>query len=270
MPWSLPPTSSSTGSMNPRRSKCRPHARAAAIAAHGGRRRPLAARTSTLPTGSARPSPVIEAAAGASISATATAPASRSASTAPWSSPMADASAEAGDDGRVPGRMGPCSRRPPTRVDGELVLMPGDANLARGAHIDAPIRLEIRNDHITTIDGDHASADVLRALLERFERWRRLRHRARSTLGTEPGPSPARTGPVRRRAARSDRRAAAGRHRDRSPSGRTCIADRPCPGSSRDSSLPGRHRSPSPTSIALSVEGELVGALAPDVYEAPG
>jgi len=149
-------------------------------------------------------------------------------------------------------------------VDGQVVLMPGDVNLARGAHIDAPIRLEIRNDLITTIDGDHASADVLRALLERFDRADAY-GAAHLGLGLNPGcarpprlfddelldpiVSQLRAGVVTL------------------AFGENLVADRPCPGVT-ELVLPGRTVVADTT--ALSVEGELVGDVAPDVYEAPG
>ena len=49
---------------------------------------------------------------------------------------------------------------------GQLVLMPGDANLSANRMIDSPVVLQLIDDHISTIEGDSPDADVVRALLE--------------------------------------------------------------------------------------------------------
>ena len=51
-------------------------------------------------------------------------------------------------------------------VQGQLVLMPGDANLSANRLIDSPVVLRIIDDHISEIEGHSPDADVIRALLE--------------------------------------------------------------------------------------------------------
>jgi len=51
-------------------------------------------------------------------------------------------------------------------VRGQLVLMPGDANLAASRLISSPVVLQIVGDHVAAIEGDSPDADVVRALLE--------------------------------------------------------------------------------------------------------
>lgn len=51
-------------------------------------------------------------------------------------------------------------------VNGQLVIMPGDANLGATRLISSPLVLQIVNDHISAIDGESPDADVLRALFE--------------------------------------------------------------------------------------------------------
>lgn len=57
----------------------------------------------------------------------------------------------------------------PDTVSGTLIVLPGDANLALGRHIASPIRLTIEHDLVTSIDGDHGDADLLRTQIERAD-----------------------------------------------------------------------------------------------------
>ena len=54
-------------------------------------------------------------------------------------------------------------------VTGDIVLMPGDTNLAIGDFIRSPTRLSIQDDLLTAIDGDHGDGDALRALIEHLD-----------------------------------------------------------------------------------------------------
>lgn len=149
-------------------------------------------------------------------------------------------------------------------VDGDLVVMPGDGNLARVHHISSPIRLTIRNDRVVAIDGDNADADVIRALFEAMDTVDAYGIAALS-LGLNPG------------------HAVAGDPFDavlvdaglaRLSAGVITVAfgdnvhaDRPCPAlvglalSRRSLTLDGTD---------LCRDGTLVGDAAPDVYELPG
>lgn len=51
-------------------------------------------------------------------------------------------------------------------VSGQLVVMPGDANLGAARMIASPVVLHIADDYVSTITGESPDADVLRALLE--------------------------------------------------------------------------------------------------------
>ena len=149
-------------------------------------------------------------------------------------------------------------------VEGDLVVMPGDANLARGVHISSPIRLTIRQDRIITIDGDNADADVLRALFEAMDTVD-----AYGVASVSLGLNPGRLSPGR---AFDD--VLVDRGLARLTAGVVTIAfgdnehaDRPCPGQV-GLALVGR-------SVALDDSpichlGNLVGDATPDVYELPG
>jgi hypothetical protein len=149
-------------------------------------------------------------------------------------------------------------------VDGDLVIMPGDGNLARRTHINSPIRLTVRDDRIIAIDGDNADADVLRALFEAMDTVDAY-GMASLSLGLNPG------------------RLAAGRPFDdvlveaglaRLSAGVVTIAfgdndhaDRPCPD---QVGLALSRRTVTLDDTALCDAGELVGDATPDVYELPG
>lgn len=47
-------------------------------------------------------------------------------------------------------------------VNGTLVLAPGDANLTFKRYIESPVRLTIRDDHVTTVEGDGVDAALMR------------------------------------------------------------------------------------------------------------
>lgn len=150
------------------------------------------------------------------------------------------------------------------RVSGDVVLMPGDANLSRGSHISSPIRLTVRNDMITTIDGDSADADVVRALFEHLDDPDAYGI-ASISLGLNPG-APLSGAPFE--AALTDPTLA------RLTAGVVCLsfgdnlhADRPSAGTI---TLALSRRTLEVDGIALTAHGDLLGALAPDVYELPG
>ena len=149
-------------------------------------------------------------------------------------------------------------------VEGDVVVMPGDGNLARATHISSPIRLTIRQDRIVAIDGDNADADVLRALFEAMDTVDAYGI-ASVGLGLNPG------------------RAGAGAPFDdvltdaglaRLSAGVVTVAfgdnvhaDRPCPARV---GLALSRRSVSLDGTAICDNGVLVGDAAPDVYELPG
>lgn len=54
-------------------------------------------------------------------------------------------------------------------VSGDIVLMPGDTNLATGDFVRSPTRLSINDDLLTAIDGDHGDGDAIRALIEHLD-----------------------------------------------------------------------------------------------------
>jgi 2,5-dihydroxypyridine 5,6-dioxygenase len=53
-------------------------------------------------------------------------------------------------------------------VNGTLVLAPGDANLTFKRYIGSPVRLTLRDDHVTAIEGDGVDALMMR---EHLEAW---------------------------------------------------------------------------------------------------
>ena len=54
-------------------------------------------------------------------------------------------------------------------VTGDIVLMPGDTNLALQDFVRSPTRLTIHDDLLTAIDGDHGDGDAIRALIEHLD-----------------------------------------------------------------------------------------------------
>lgn len=149
-------------------------------------------------------------------------------------------------------------------VDGDVVVMPGDGNLARSNHISSPIRLTVRNDRIVAIDGDNADADVVRALFEAMDTVDAYGIGSVG-LGLNPGSADA-GGPFD--AVLVDAGLA------RLTAGVITIAfgdnvhaDRPCPG---QVGLALARRSLSIDGTELCRDGILVGDASPDVYELPG
>lgn len=149
-------------------------------------------------------------------------------------------------------------------VEGDLVVMPGDGNLARAAHISSPIRLTIRQDRIVAIDGDNADADVVRALFEAMDTVDAYGiasiglglNPGRADWGgpfddvlTDPGLAQLSAGVVT------------------VTFGDNVHADRPCPGRV---GLALSRRSVTIDGAALCQAGVLVGDATPDVYELPG
>lgn len=145
-------------------------------------------------------------------------------------------------------------------VQGEIVLMPGDANLAIGQLLRSPVRLEIIDDHISTIGGESADADVIRALLEEPELGS-----AYGIAGFTIGLNPPRT-PL---ALLDDR--LCDPHIARLLAGvvtlsfgDNLLADRPCP---QTITFALRRRSLHIDNLPAITKGELQGHYAPDVYE---
>lgn len=149
-------------------------------------------------------------------------------------------------------------------VDGDIVLMPGDANLSHGSHLRSPVRLTVVDDRLTAIDGDSADADVLRALFEFLDNDDAYGV-ASVQLGLNPGRRLARApfDEVLVDAALAPLTAGV----VTVAFGDNPHADRPCTGTV---AVALARRSVDLDGSALCDRGELVGAVAPDVYELPG
>lgn len=65
-------------------------------------------------------------------------------------------------------------------VNGTLVLAPGDANLTFKRYVETPVRLTLRDDHVTEIAGEGADAALMRAHLDA---WGEREARAVSHVG---------------------------------------------------------------------------------------
>ena len=74
-----------------------------------------------------------------------------------------------------------------TRVSGDLVLMPGDANHETGRLIGSPVRLRIIDDHVAEIQGDSGDADLVRAVFE-YANDPAAYGIAEVSIGLNPGP----------------------------------------------------------------------------------
>jgi len=74
-------------------------------------------------------------------------------------------------------------------VEGDLVIMPGDGNVAAGSLVSSPVRVCVRHDRITAIEGG-PDADVLRALLELADSAN-IYAVASVAVGMNPGSTPA-------------------------------------------------------------------------------
>ncbi len=72
-----------------------------------------------------------------------------------------------------------CFPKPGT-VSGTVVLAPGDANLTFKRYIEAPVRLVVENDYVTSIEGDGVDAALLRSY---YEGWRDREAYATSHVG---------------------------------------------------------------------------------------
>ena len=145
-------------------------------------------------------------------------------------------------------------------VYGQLVLMPGDANLSGKRLINSPVVLYIANDHISSIEGDNPDADVLRALLEHVNK-----PTAYGVAGLSLGMNPGSVAPGLFDARLVDpvvsQLLAGIVHLS---FGENLVADRPCPQTitlalqSRDVHIDG---------LPVVRNGRLEGDFAPDVYE---
>lgn len=143
---------------------------------------------------------------------------------------------------------------------GQLVLMPGDANLGAARLINSPVVLQVVGDHISAIEGDSPDADVVRALLEHADE-----PTAYGIAGISVGLNP---GPVETTAF-DDRlldpvvsRLLAGTVRI--SFGENLVADRPC---RQTVTMALRSRTMHLDELPVVVHGELEGDIAPDVYE---
>ncbi|MEM7093484.1 MAG: hypothetical protein AAF567_10820 [Actinomycetota bacterium] len=148
-------------------------------------------------------------------------------------------------------------------VHGTVVLMPGDANLTRGAHFDSPVRLEIHDDLITAIDGDSPDADVIRALLEHIDHDHAYGF---SSFGLGMNPGRRTTGGPFDPELVDDTLATLTAGVVRLAFGDNLVADRPC-GATIALALAGRDIAVDGADLCRG--GELVGDIAPDVYELP-
>jgi 2,5-dihydroxypyridine 5,6-dioxygenase len=54
-------------------------------------------------------------------------------------------------------------------VQGTVVLAPGDLNLTFKRYVETPVRLEIRDDHVTAVRGDGVDARLFDAYLAAFD-----------------------------------------------------------------------------------------------------
>jgi len=145
-------------------------------------------------------------------------------------------------------------------VHGQLVLMPGDANLNADRLMNSPVVLHIVNDHISVIEGDSPDADVMRALLEHSGETSAFGV-AGVSIGLNPGAVV--SGPF------DDRlldpiisRLLAGVVQ--LSFGDNLVADRPCP---QTVTVALRGRSVHLDALPVVVVGQLNGDFAPDVYE---
>ena len=145
-------------------------------------------------------------------------------------------------------------------VHGQLVLMPGDANLNADRLINSPVVLQIVDDHISAIEGDSPDADVMRALLEHPGETSAFGI-AGVSIGLNPGAVV--SGPF------DDRlldpvigRLLAGVVQ--LSFGDNLVADRPCP---QTVTVALRDRSVHLEALPVVVAGRLDGDFAPDVYE---
>lgn len=149
-------------------------------------------------------------------------------------------------------------------VEGEVILMPGDANLTRGGHLGSPVRLRLHDDRLIAIEGDNADADTVRALVERHDH-----PDAYAIAGIVLGLNPAGRSPVDSFDPRltDPHLSALSAGVITLSFGENLHADRPCPATT---TLCLARRSVSVDGVPLVRAGELVGDVAPDVYELPG
>lgn len=145
-------------------------------------------------------------------------------------------------------------------VSGQLVLMPGDANLGAERMVASPVVLQIVADHVSTITGESPDADVLRALLE-YPDDPDAYGVAELSVGLNPG---------ERAAAPFDRRLldpTVGRLLAGVVTlsiGENLLADRPC---SQRLTVALAGRDVHVDDLPVVVGGRLEGDYAPDVYE---
>jgi hypothetical protein len=145
-------------------------------------------------------------------------------------------------------------------VHGQLVLMPGDANLNAHRLINSPVFLQIVDDHISAIEGDSPDADVIRALLEHPGETSAFGI-AGVSIGLNPGAVV--SGPFDNRLLDPIiGRLLAGVIQ--LSFGNNLVADRPCP---QTVTMALRDRSVHLEALPVVVAGQLDGDFAPDVYE---
>lgn len=148
-------------------------------------------------------------------------------------------------------------------VEGDLVIMPGDGNVAAGSLVSSPVRVCVRNDHITAIEGDGPDADVIRALLELSESANAYAI-ASVAVGMNPGSTPAGQPFDPTLLNKSTARLTSGvvtvTFGENLVAARPCDAQMPITLSRRDLVV---------GDIPVISAGRLQGQFAPDVYESP-
>ncbi len=145
-------------------------------------------------------------------------------------------------------------------VNGQLVVMPGDANLGAARVVTSPVVLQIVDDHVSAIVGESPDADVLRALFEHPNEPSAYGV-AELSLGMNPGTNAPRAfdsrllDPVIARLFAGVVTVSFGEN---------LVADRPC---AQRVTLSLSRRTVHLDGLPIVVGGRLDGNFAPDVYE---
>lgn len=145
-------------------------------------------------------------------------------------------------------------------VQGQLVLMPGDANLGAARLINSPVVLQLVGDHISAIEGDSPDADIVRALLEHPGEPAAY-GMAGLSIGLNPGPGEGGVFDLRLLDPIISLLLAGV---VRISFGENLVADRPC---SQIVTMALRARTVHLDELPVVVDGRLEGEFAPDVYE---
>ncbi len=145
-------------------------------------------------------------------------------------------------------------------VSGQLVIMPGDANLGANRVATSPVVLQIVDDHVSVIDGDSPDADVLRAVFE-YQNEPNAYGVAEISVGMNPGITPAAPFDARLLDSTIGRLLAGV---VTISFGENLIADRPC---QQRVTLALPTRTVHIDGLPVVSDGQLDGDFAPDVYE---